>query len=64
MILIFIMISIGIITPWFLIFAFFAIILYAWAIKKFLRSSRELKRIERNAISPAITSLSEIVSGY
>mmetsp|Transcript_27011 Transcript_27011/g.23902 ORF Transcript_27011/g.23902 Transcript_27011/m.23902 type:complete len:515 (+) Transcript_27011:2891-4435(+) len=62
--LIFILLSIGIITPWFWIFAAVSLIFYIWAVKKFLRSSRELKRLERNAISPAVTTISEIVSGY
>ena len=53
----------GIITPLFFILIFVSVIVYGYLIKKYLRCSREIKRIELNSRGPVNSYFSETSNG-
>ena len=57
-------ISIGIVNPPFFIFAFIAICYCIHTINIYLTASRELKRVERILLAPALSLFSECANGY
>ena len=57
-------ISIGVITPYFFIFAVVIVIYYIYCIRTYLKASRELKRVERLSMAPALSLFSECANGY
>jgi len=58
------LILIGTIMPLFFAPSFIIAIFFTFVAKKYMRASRELKRIQSIARSPTITTISECASGY
>lgn len=53
----------GIVTPFVIVIILINFIIFFWAMKKFLRTSTELRRLSQLSISPILSKVSELMNG-